>query len=275
MIGLLLLWYFLVRGGMSALIGAGFVVLYVLLMLAMTRIRAQLGPPTNEMYGATPPYFLRLLPGPQAIGPRGFGMLALLRPFTGEQRTNPAPAQLEGLKMAERTAIRPFGLAMVMLAAGALAILCLFWANLHVGYGVGLSTARVGDWAIWVPRESSYKLDSWLSGAPTGPNWPGVSAVGLGFGVTALLMVLKVRFAFWPLHPVAFPLAIDYQIETMLPALIIAWLTKMLLLRYGGLRMYRRSLPLFLGFIIGNAVMMLVVALVCFAFHIPLPGWGT
>jgi len=97
--------------------------------------------------------------------------------------------------------------------------------------------------------------------------------MGVGFGATALLMALRLRFPFWPLHPVAFPLALDYQIETMLPALAIAWGTKVLLLRYGGLRAYRRSLPLFLGLLVGNAAMMSAIALLCFALHIPLPGW--
>jgi len=32
----------------------------------------------------------------------------------------------------------------------------------------------------------------------------------------------------------------------------IAWLTKTLVLRYGGMRLYRRSLPLFLGLIMGD-----------------------
>jgi hypothetical protein len=40
----------------------------------------------------------------------------------------------------------------------------------------------------------------------------------------------------------------------MLPGLVIAWTTKTLLLRYGGLRAHRRALPLFLGILVGSGV---------------------
>ncbi len=40
----------------------------------------------------------------------------------------------------------------------------------------------------------------------------------------------------------------------MTPAIFIAWLVKLMLLRYGGLRAHNVAKPLFLGFIVGNAV---------------------
>ncbi|MGB9587144.1 MAG: DUF6784 domain-containing protein, partial [Armatimonadota bacterium] len=37
--------------------------------------------------------------------------------------------------------------------------------------------------------------------------------------------------------------------------MFIAWLIKLLLLRYGGLKLYRNAMPLFLGVILGECVM--------------------
>ena len=37
--------------------------------------------------------------------------------------------------------------------------------------------------------------------------------------------------------------------------MFIAWTIKLLLLRYGGLRLYRQAVPLFLGLILGECVM--------------------
>ena len=37
--------------------------------------------------------------------------------------------------------------------------------------------------------------------------------------------------------------------------LLIAWLTKLYILRYGGLRLYRAVLPFFLGLILGDCTM--------------------
>ena len=77
-----------------------------------------------------------------------------------------------------------------------------------------------------------------------------------------MLMAVKLRFPAWPLHPVAFPLAFCYPIDAMLPAIIISWLIKMLLLRYGGLRAHRKALPFFLGLLVGSATMSLIQSIV-------------
>ncbi len=37
--------------------------------------------------------------------------------------------------------------------------------------------------------------------------------------------------------------------------MFIAWLIKLVILRYGGLRSYRKAVPLFLGIILGECVM--------------------
>jgi len=48
----------------------------------------------------------------------------------------------------------------------------------------------------------------------------------------------------------------------MLPAIIISWLIKLLLLRYGGLRAHRKALPFFLGLLVGSATISFIQSLV-------------
>jgi hypothetical protein len=61
-----------------------------------------------------------------------------------------------------------------------------------------------------------------------------------------------------PLHPLAFPLAFSWTIDSMLPAIFITWVFKVLLLRYGGLRAHRRALPFFLALLAGTACISLL-----------------
>ncbi|MHC5033427.1 MAG: DUF6785 family protein, partial [Planctomycetota bacterium] len=220
--GLAFLWHFLARAGMTGEVTVIFLVLYFIMAMAMSRMRAHLGPPNHEMYGAMPEFALTEFPGTRAMGPRGLGILAILRPYMGEQRPNPAPAQLEGLRMAERARINPTQLAWIMTAVVLLAMVAYFWASIHVGYGLGLGTAKISRSTIFVARDTSQKLDSWLR-APAGPNWSGVEAIGVGFGGTLALMALKLYCPAWPLHPVAFPLAFGYPIDVMMPAIIISF----------------------------------------------------
>jgi hypothetical protein len=259
--GLAFLWYFLWRGGMGPGVIGAFLVLYFLMVSAMSRMRAHLGPPSHEMWGAMPEFALTEFPGTRAIGPRGLALLALLRPYMGEQRSNPAPAQLEALRMAERASINPTRLAWLMMIVVPLTMISYFWASLHVGYHLGLGTANVDRDIVFVARDASQKLDGWVR-SPGGSNWSGVGAIGVGFAGTLVLMGVKLRFPAWPLHPVAFPLAFAYPIDAMLPAIVAAWVAKALLLRYGGLRAHRRALPFFLGMLAGSALIGLLQSVV-------------
>jgi hypothetical protein len=176
-----------------------------------------------------------------------------------DQGLNPSPVQLEALRMAERLGPRPNRLAWMMAGVIAVGMMAYFWANLQVGYRVGLGTGAVHA-SMMTARAPAERLDEWLR-APTRGDWAGVAAIVVGIGASALLMLLKLRFPVWPLHPVALPLASGWVIDTIMPAVIGTLIVKALLLRYGGLRAYRRALPFFLGMITGSAV-----TLICTSF---------
>jgi len=257
--GMAFAWWFLVRGGMSVSVAGAFVILLLVMLSAMLRIRAHIGPPSHWMYGAMPEFVLTQFPGVRAIGSRGMGMIALLRPFMLDQGANPAPIQLEALRMAERGMINPRPLALLMVAVIPLTMLSYFWASLRVGYDYGL-LARANQAVVWVTRWPSQELDAWLR-TPTGPNWAGVEAIGVGLAATTGLMYLKLQFPIWSLHPVAFPLAFSWTIDSIIPAVAGTLLLKVVLIRYGGLRAHRRALPFFLGLLAGDASISLVETL--------------
>ena len=58
----------------------------------------------------------------------------------------------------------------------------------------------------------------------------------------------------WPFHPVAYALSASWSIHLVWTPMLIAWLLKTAVLRYGGLRLYRQVLPLFYGLILGECV---------------------
>lgn len=254
--GLAFLWWFFSRSGMGAPIIASFLALFFTMVMVMVRLRAQLGPPSHWMFGTMPEFVLTQFPGTRAIGPGGLGLIAMLRPFMYEQDTEPAPAQLEALRMASRVNANPSRIAWVLIAVAPLLMLCYFWANLHVGYHVGLGSKADPD-MTQVCRQASDKLDDWLRD-PGGANWNGFESIGIGFAITIMLMYVKLRAPLWPLHPLAFPLAFSWTIDSMLPAVFVTWVFKVLLLRYGGLRAHRRALPFFLGLLAGTAVISLL-----------------
>jgi hypothetical protein len=249
--GLAFIWWFLARSGMAQAVIAFFIPGYFLMVMMMTRLRAQLGPPSNEMWGTMPDFALTQYPGTQALGSRTVVMLGLLQPYLREQTANPSPTQLETLRMAQILGVKPRQLALLMTFVVPLGVLTYFWASLCMGSHLGLGSGKVDQSMIFHARRAVQTMEDWLT-RPAPPDWGGVAAIGLGFAAVVALMGLKLWLPFWPLHPVAFPLGFDMRVDDMLPALTVTWLAKSLLLRYGGLRAHRKALPLFLGLIVGG-----------------------
>ena len=75
----------------------------------------------------------------------------------------------------------------------------------------------------------------------------------LGFAITTFLLSIKTRFLSWPLYPVDYVLGVSTaeMVYIWVPVLI-SWLIKFAILRFGGVRAYRRAAPFFVGLILGN-----------------------
>jgi hypothetical protein len=257
--GMGILSWFMARAGASPAILLPWLAIYFSMLLAMGRLRAQLGPPSNEMYGTMPDFAFMQYPGTLGLSPRTLGLLALLRPFMREQTANPAPGQLEALRLAEQIKLKPRRFALLLILAVPLGMLTYFWASIHIGYHLGLG-AKASRTLTFHALQGVSQLENWFS-LPSPPDWNGVGAVGFGFVVTLALMALKLQVPLWPLHPVAFPLGFDMTVDDMLPAIFATWLLKALLLRYGGLRAHRRALPFFLGLITGSGTASFLIAI--------------
>jgi len=67
------------------------------------------------------------------------------------------------------------------------------------------------------------------------------------------LLFLRHRFIWWPLHPIGFPIANTYTIVSYgWFSIFLAWLFKTIILKYGGISIYRALLPFFLGLVLGE-----------------------
>jgi hypothetical protein len=263
--GCAFLWWFFIRAGMTPVIVGAFLLLLLMMLIAMMRLRAQVGPPGHWMYGTMPEFVLAQFPGMQALTPRTLGLIAMLRPFMYEQNSNPVPAQIEGLYMADRGVVNPRRLALVLIGTIPFIMICYFWASLDLGYRAGVG-AKGATGLTFVSRQAWGKLEDWLR-YPTAANWSGTGAIGVGVLITLLLTYIRLRFPMWPLHPVAFPLAFSWTIDVMVLSIAITCVIKAVLLRYGGLRAHQQALPLFLGFIAGSATATLLEEVLALALH--------
>ncbi len=87
---------------------------------------------------------------------------------------------------------------------------------------------------------------------PTETDVNGVAAMGTGAVITALLGVMRLRFWWWPFHPIGYMAAMSWGLYWFWAPFLVGWACKTIVLRYGGLRLYRSAIPLAIGFIVGE-----------------------
>ncbi len=98
--------------------------------------------------------------------------------------------------------------------------------------------------------------------------------LGLGAAITGVVMFLRARFYWWPVHPIGLLAFAGYGVDRMWFAFMLGWLVKVGLLKFGSGRLLRRGRFFFVGFIIGEFFLLGAWSLVSFLTGGGLPGLG-
>ena len=84
----------------------------------------------------------------------------------------------------------------------------------------------------------------------------------LGLGVSSFLALGRYLFYWWPLNPIGFAIGASGPIRGIVFTLFVAWLVQVILLRIGGVNLYRKVQPLFLGMLVGYVIGIFVAYIV-------------
>lgn len=246
-VGLGFLIFFCMRAGMTLAAVLPFLLFVLVIHTALTRVRAELGPPAHEMAGNMNAAQLEIIfAGTRNLGPRNLTIFPLFWWLTGRgYRTSPMPIQLEGFKMAEVSGAEPRRLAVGMIIAFVLGGLFSYWSAIHLTYQFG-ETPLIGH-----NRGQWNQLASWLS-YPRDPDWQRMIMIAAGAAATCGMMAMRLQFMWWPLHPAGYALGMLFGVEYFWSCLLIAWVVKWAILHWAGQRVYRRFLPFVYGVIIGE-----------------------
>lgn len=249
--------------GMRFITVVGVLGIYYVLSLAITRVRAQFGTPVHDLHFTGPDVILSSVFGTRAFPERDLAGIAVLAWFSSIFRSHPMPHQLEGIKMQEQTAGTARGTVLALMLAAIVGSLAAFWSFLHIYYGVG-ALAEGGRFNLW-PINT---LDRWLK-APQGPQLAAVPAIAVGFGIAFFLQVMRMRYVNWPFHPLGFAISGNLQMGHAWMPLLVAWVLKTALTKYGGHRRAQQAQPFFLGLILADFVVVSALNIISLALHIP------
>ena len=268
-IGLLSLTMFSLQAGMSSLGILGFFVIFFLMAISITRVRAEFGPPSHEILALDPARLLSVTFGPRFVGAPNLTIISFYYWLNRLNVSHPMPNQMEAFKIAERTNINRRGLVYVMVLAVIVGVLASFWAFLHLMYKHGALT--VHGYIVGIGREVfERRLERWINN-PTGINWSGTQSMGIGAAFTWILSVLRHRFMWWPFHPIGYVMtaATWGGLADFWFSVFLGWLIKFILLKSFGFKTHQKAIPFFLGLVLGDYIFVSGWSLLGTIFGIP------
>lgn len=217
--------------------------LFLMFCVVLTRIRAQLGPPTHEFAFFGPNSFMNRFFGNRWLSDRQATWISQTFIYMNRlHRTHPMPYQLEAMKMTSTERINQSRVFIWILVFTTLGFFFSYF-SLHIaGY-------RRGSTMYWGDGETY--LNSILNDRK-GPDVLGISMTLLGFAVVMLLDSIRFKFPGFPLHPAGYLLSMNFGVDYYWFGLLIALLVKNFVQRYYGLRGYDKLRNVAIGVLIGE-----------------------
>ncbi|MHB8997470.1 MAG: DUF6785 family protein [Armatimonadota bacterium] len=243
--GLTLLMGFCLYARMSFIVAAAFLLLYLGLSIAVSRIRAELGSPVHDLHKIGPEAVLTEIVGPRRLGVSNDIMFAFFWSFNRAHRSHPMPNQIEGMKLASVSHVSQRGLAVALTLATAVGLAAGWFILLDAFFRQG------GEGWAYKGQEAWGRLQSSLE-SPIETNWYAGGAIVLGMAFTMFLAWMRTNFTWWPLHPAGFAVSGGFSMALFAPSIFISWLLKVLILRYGGMSSFRPASMFFMGLILGE-----------------------
>lgn len=245
-----------------------FLGLFLLFMISVGWMRAAVGLIWN--LGNDVAWWARaFMIGPMPVG-QGIG-LAYLRWFSfGDFRAHALPTYIDLMRLSDATKIRRRRLVTALAAASLLSIFASLWIALDVYYKNGATTALTDGWRTYQGRMPFEILRTQLDGATPPLDLPRVLAVVWGFLFTFGLQAANLNLMWWPFHPAGFVMAQSGALEWFWCPMLIAAIIKLLLLRTGGLSLYRRAIPFFIGLVLGDYAIAIILTILSWLLHTPM-----
>ncbi len=233
--------------GMPVWVSLSLFFLAAALIVGFTRIVAESG-----LSDGSPPVgpvgILVSAVGSSVIGTQGLVILATTYFWVNNVRSFVMTSCANSLKLGEELKGRKHLLFWVMLLALAVGLTGSLWTIVILCHKYGALNLQ-----IWSER-GGYEEAANLIRTPSKPYLWGWINTGIGAAVMLSLMVARWRYAWWPLHPLGFPLGPVWIMDHLWFNMFLAWLIKVLVLKYGGVGLYLRTRPFFMGLILGQIV---------------------
>ncbi|NQT53239.1 hypothetical protein HQ576_14360 [bacterium] len=248
-VGLVYLVLWLHHSGLDLWVAALLVVVSMATFLGVTRIVAAGGVAETRAPVPAATSIMSAV-GPEALGSSNLASLGMTYIWMGDIRTFVMAACANGLKLTSMLRGRKRPVFWAMALAIVVALVFSVWATLKIAYMHG--GANANRWFFETGPCLPFHYAVGVMKTPVGASVNGWIFRGIGAASMSALLFMHLRFVWWPLHPLGFPIASVWLTGHLWFSIFLAWAVKVMVLRYGGAELYRRTRFFFLGLILGQ-----------------------
>lgn len=253
-VGFVLLVAFGMAMGMRLHVAVLAFTLYFIAIVVMTRMYAQVSLPVFCMAFFSFTSWTTTFTGTLGLTRAEASTLTTYYWFDRTHEQLPMAHHLESLVFADRLKQSRRIMFRVLLLSMVVGIVVGIPTLLQIFYDRGAASARVQNDGVWLANLAWSRHMDWVSNPkPIQVETAGRTAISAA--VVLLLSYARNLWIGFPLHPIGYLFASSFGLEWgMWNVIFVTWLVKALVVRYGGLRLYRASVPFFLGLALGDAV---------------------
>lgn len=171
------------------------------------------------------------------------------------------PSFVQGMKLAHDRKIASRPLMGLIAGVTVVSFFISIWTIIRLGYHAG--GLQLQTW--WARNTFQANHTQNIAQGIPDPIWASWSWVGVGAALTWGMMLARSRFLWFPLHPIGLLMCVPFAMYTMWVSIMIGWLCKVMIMRFGGTDTYRKVVPAFLGLALGDMVMV--------AFWVAMDSW--
>ena len=262
------------KAGMSITVATIFFLLYYLISMGITRMRAELGAPVHDIHYTGPEQMMVWAVGTRRLGTTNLTVLSLFWFLTRTHYSHVMPHQLEGFKISTQVNISQWKTFIAIIVACVMGIFSAFWVLLHIPYQLGALAQIPWPTVNAFGLEPWRRLENWLIN-PMVTSIPETIFIGVGMLVTFGLMFMRMKFFWFPLYPAAYAVTNSWAIHNIWFCLFIAWVIKIIILQYGGVKAHQKATPFFLGLILGEFTIGSLWTIIGILLGIPTYGFYT
>lgn len=251
-LGSIFLGFWLWASGIPSFIVPLFLFGAFVVFLGLTRIVAEGGVGFVRAQCIPQPFVLYAV-GSKMLGTQGLVALGFTYSWVSDVRTIVMTSVLHGFKMSDYVQLERKKIVQGAMIAVVLTAIISYATIIRTGYAFGALNAQK-TWffqslPVVVAQEITSKLQQPVGKDIIIPRW---IFTGIGAGFMSLLIFMRYRFLWFPVHYLGFPINDTWIITNAWFSIFLGWLIKLMTLRWGGLRAYRTLRPLFLGLVLGN-----------------------